>query len=89
MGYEDDNITMFTEVKASEFVKSDDPIQFLAKANSLLLDEEQYEQSPYTTDEFRECIRDIRVCGGGELRKILKWRKKIIEGVQKEKHAAE
>lgn len=88
-GYEDDNITMFKEVTASEFISSNDPVQFLAKANSLVLDEERYEQSPYTTDEFRECIRDIRVCGASELRKILSWRKKIISGIQKEKRKEE
>lgn len=89
LGYDDDNITMFKEVKASEFIKSTDPIQFLAKANSMVLDEECYEQNPNTTDEFRECIQDIRVCGASELRKILNWRKKIISAIQKEKRKEE
>jgi hypothetical protein len=64
---------MFTEVKASEFLAADDPIQMLSKTNSIILDEERFEKSPLTTDELRECIRDIRVCGGGELRKVIFW----------------
>lgn len=89
MGYDDDNLTMFTEIKASEFLAADDPIQMLSKANSIILDEERFEQSPHTTDEFRECIRDIRVCGGGELRKVLNWRKKFLDEARKAKQEAE
>lgn len=89
LGYDDDNLTMFKEVKASEFLSSGDPIQFLAKAGRLVLDEERFEQSQYTTEEFRECINDIRVCGGAELRKILNWRKRFLEEARQEKQEAE
>jgi AdoMet-dependent rRNA methyltransferase SPB1 len=85
IGYDDDNITMFKEIKASEFLVSDDHIQLLAKTSRIILDEERLINSPYTTDAFKECIGDIRVCGGGELRKILTWRKKILEDARKEK----
>jgi len=87
LGYDDDNLSMFKELKASEFIASDDCIQLLAKANCMILDEERFETNKYTTDEFRAIIKDIRVAGGGELRKLLTWRKKIIEADRKEKHA--
>ncbi|KAI6217499.1 putative rRNA methyltransferase [Aphelenchoides fujianensis] len=87
LGYDDGDVTLFHELKASDFLASTEHLQLLAKASCIVLDEERFEKSPYTTDEFRECIRDVRVCGGGELRKILTWRKKILEEIKKEKEA--
>ncbi|KAI6206476.1 Ribosomal RNA methyltransferase RrmJ FtsJ and Spb1 domain containing protein [Aphelenchoides besseyi] len=87
LGYEDGDVTLFKELKASEFINSAEHLQLLAKANCIVLDEEQFEQSKFTTPELRECLRDLRVCGGGELRKILTWRKKILEEIKKEKDA--
>ncbi|KAI6225123.1 Pre-rRNA processing protein FTSJ3 [Aphelenchoides fujianensis] len=87
LGYDDGDVTLFHELKASDFLASTEHLQLLAKASCIVLDEERFEKSPYTTDEFRECIRDVRVCGGSELRKILTWRKKILEEIKKEKEA--
>lgn len=79
---------MFREVTASEFIASTEQLQLLAKTNRIVLDDPKYEQSEHTTEELQQCFADIRVCGGGELRKILAWRKKLIEENKKEKEAA-
>lgn len=89
LGYDDGDITMFHQLKASDFIANSDPLLALEKASCIVLDDEKYENDPNMTDELKECIKDIRVCGGAELRKILQWRKKTLNAIAKEKHAAE
>uniref|UniRef100_A0A1I7RXD8 Putative rRNA methyltransferase n=1 Tax=Bursaphelenchus xylophilus TaxID=6326 RepID=A0A1I7RXD8_BURXY len=89
IGYDDDNITMFNVLKASEFFGTGDHMKLLEKASCIEIDDEKIANSPYTTDEVKDSLKDIRVCGGSELRKILQWRKKILNEWAKEKRAAE
>ncbi|CAD5223344.1 unnamed protein product [Bursaphelenchus okinawaensis] len=88
-GYEDDNITMFNVIKASEFFTTGDHMKLLEKASTIEIDDEKIEKNPLTTDEIKNNIKDIRVCGGAELRKIIQWRKKILNEWEKERRAAE
>lgn len=83
-GYEEDDVTQFHVLKASEFVNGGDPLLMLSQASCIELDEEVYEKSPYLTPELRVCMTDIKVCGPAELRSILQWRKKILNDIKKE-----
>ena len=84
-GYADDDITQFHELKASDFLHSSESLLLLSQASCIVIDSDEIDSSPYTTAEIRECIKDIKVCGPGELRNILAWRKKILSVIQKEK----
>lgn len=85
-GYEDGDITQFHDIKASEFISTHDPLLMLSQASCITLDQ-SYDLNPFTNNELRECIKDIKVCGPSELRSILQWRKKILAAIRKEDKA--
>lgn len=86
-GYEDDNMTQFKEIPASEFINTTDPIAILGGMNRL-----SFEQPPNgdvalaaldkmveTTEDIRHCCSDLRVLGRKEFRSLLRWRLKVRE----------
>ncbi|KAI1729350.1 ftsJ-like methyltransferase domain-containing protein [Ditylenchus destructor] len=83
-GYEDGDISLFHEVKASDFLRSHEALLLLTTASCITLDSDKYKESPHTNPEILECIKDIKVCGPSELRTILMWRKKINADLRKE-----
>lgn len=88
LGYEDGDLALYHELNASEFVHDADYLMMLCKANRVVLDDEKLTNSPHTTDEVKECMKDIKVCGPRELRTILSWRKKILGDIVKERKLA-
>uniref|UniRef100_A0A1I8B544 Putative rRNA methyltransferase n=1 Tax=Meloidogyne hapla TaxID=6305 RepID=A0A1I8B544_MELHA len=94
LGYEDNTeISQHKELPVSEFLSSKNSLQILAKASALVLDSEKDANSKHTTEEIRECLSDLKVCGPAEIKRILTWRKKLIEeqklAKKKEKQAEE
>ncbi|KAG9234781.1 putative AdoMet-dependent rRNA methyltransferase SPB1 [Amylocarpus encephaloides] len=86
-GYEDDNMTQFKEVPASEFIQTTDPIAILGSLNRLSFEQPPngdvalaaLDKLPETTQEIRDCCADLRVLGRKEFRNLLKWRLKVRE----------
>lgn len=80
-GYNDDDQLQFKRITASEFIKHADPIQCLGANNEIILDfKEEPELKPLrklpeTTNELKECFKDLKVLGKKDFRNILKWRK--------------
>jgi AdoMet-dependent rRNA methyltransferase SPB1 len=80
-GYEEDDYLQFKRITALEFLEHSDPIQCLGSYNEITLDfKEQPELKPLrklpeTTDELKECFKDLKVLGKKDFRTILKWRK--------------
>ena len=89
LGYEEDGaLGQFRELPASEFIASKNVLQLLSRASALVLDSEKLAQNEHTTPEIRECLQDIKVCGPAEMRRILAWRRKLIEEQKKEERVA-
>ncbi|KUJ22200.1 uncharacterized protein LY89DRAFT_778498 [Mollisia scopiformis] len=86
-GYEDDNMTQFKEVPASEFIQTTDPIAILGSLNRLSFEQPPngdvalaaLDKLPETTQEIRNCCADLRVLGRKEFRNLLRWRLKVRE----------
>jgi AdoMet-dependent rRNA methyltransferase SPB1 len=84
-GYEDGNMTQFREVPASEFIQTTDPIAMLGSLNRFSFDQPSngdvalaaLEKLPETTQEIRDCCKDLRVLGRKEFRSLLRWRLKV------------
>uniref|UniRef100_A0A8D0L8L9 pre-rRNA processing protein FTSJ3 n=1 Tax=Sphenodon punctatus TaxID=8508 RepID=A0A8D0L8L9_SPHPU len=76
-GYEDGAMTMYYRFTLTEFLKAPNPVDFLSKASEITLDNEELERHSTTTEELRQCCRDIRVLGRKELRALLNWRTKL------------
>lgn len=86
-GYEEGNYTQFKEVPASEFIQTTDPIAMLGSLNRFSFDQPPngdvalaaLDKMPETTEEIRDCCKDLRVLGRKEFRNLLKWRLKVRE----------
>ncbi|KAK1896805.1 pre-rRNA 2'-O-ribose RNA methyltransferase FTSJ3 [Dissostichus eleginoides] len=73
-GYEDGDLTLYHTFTVTTFLKADNAIDFLSKANEIIFDNPDLESHPSTTIEIKECLRDIKVLGRKELRLLLTWR---------------
>ncbi|XP_061635932.1 pre-rRNA 2'-O-ribose RNA methyltransferase FTSJ3 isoform X1 [Phyllopteryx taeniolatus] len=76
-GYSDGDLTLFHSCTVMNFVKAENPVDFLGKASEITFDNPNLEAHSATTDEIKECCRDIKVLGRKELRMLLNWRTKL------------
>ncbi|XP_051928699.1 pre-rRNA 2'-O-ribose RNA methyltransferase FTSJ3 [Hippocampus zosterae] len=76
-GYADGDLTLFHSCTVTTFVKAENPVDFLGKASEITFDNPDLETHSSTTDEIKECCRDIKVLGRKELRALLNWRTKL------------
>uniref|UniRef100_A0A673Z552 pre-rRNA processing protein FTSJ3 n=1 Tax=Salmo trutta TaxID=8032 RepID=A0A673Z552_SALTR len=93
-GYTDGDLTLYHTFSATAFLKADNPVDFLSKANEINFDNPELESHEATSDEVIECCRDIKVLGRKELRLLLNWRSKLRRYLAKKlkdeaKHDAE
>jgi len=73
-GYEDGITALYKEAKASDFIMGKESVQILNECNSIVIDAPRIEKHKRTTDEIRECIKDLKVLGMKELRNLKKWK---------------
>ncbi|XP_010222298.1 PREDICTED: pre-rRNA processing protein FTSJ3 [Tinamus guttatus] len=76
-GYADGDTTLYRRFTLMDFLKAPNPVDFLSKANEITLGNGELENHSATTEELRQCCKDIRVLGRKELRALLKWRTKL------------
>ncbi|XP_077082058.1 pre-rRNA 2'-O-ribose RNA methyltransferase FTSJ3 [Siphateles boraxobius] len=76
-GYSDGDLTLYHIFSLSEFLKAENPVDFLSKANKITFDNPELESHPITSSEIKECCSDIKVLGRKELRLLLSWRSKL------------
>ncbi|KAL5017038.1 hypothetical protein ScPMuIL_006627 [Solemya velum] len=77
-GYAEGEYTCFHELSALEFVQSkENYLDLLASSSAIILDDEDISNNPLTTDELKECLKDIKVLGKRDLKNIIKWRKQL------------
>ncbi|XP_043079290.1 pre-rRNA 2'-O-ribose RNA methyltransferase FTSJ3 [Puntigrus tetrazona] len=76
-GYSDGDLTLYHTFSVTEFLKAENPVDFLSKANKITFDNPELESHPITSPEIRECCTDIKVLGRKELRLLLSWRSKL------------
>ncbi|KAM6962527.1 pre-rRNA 2'-O-ribose RNA methyltransferase FTSJ3 [Aplochiton taeniatus] len=76
-GYTDGDLTLYHTFSVTAFLKAENPVDFLSKANAITFDDVELESHPATLDEIKECCLDIKVLGRKELRLLLNWRSKL------------
>ncbi|XP_008937547.1 PREDICTED: pre-rRNA processing protein FTSJ3, partial [Merops nubicus] len=72
-GYADGDTTLYHRFTLMDFLKAPNPVDFLSKANEITLEDGELENHSCTTEELRQCCRDIRVLGRKELRYWGHW----------------
>lgn len=78
-GYNDNDYTTFNSISVSEFLEKDDPIDLLQGCSEILLDDADIANHPKTTNEIKECCKDIKVLGRKDVKALLSWLKHIKE----------
>ncbi|XP_014240577.1 pre-rRNA processing protein FTSJ3 [Cimex lectularius] len=68
---------IYHTVKATEFIKSEDHVEHLQYASCVIFDDPEIQNDPETTNEIKECCKDIKVLGRKDLRSILNWAKSM------------
>ncbi|XP_041254983.1 pre-rRNA 2'-O-ribose RNA methyltransferase FTSJ3 [Onychostruthus taczanowskii] len=76
-GYAEGDTTLYHRFTLMDFLKAPNPVDFLSKANEITLGNGELENHSSTTEELRQCCKDIRVLGRKELRALLNWRTKL------------
>ena len=80
-GYADNvGALLYKEAPLASLVDSDEPHILLADVNKFTSDDPEsrvYTSHPETSPEILECLADIRVLAKSDLRKLLKWRRKM------------
>uniref|UniRef100_A0A3B4AGK4 Uncharacterized protein n=1 Tax=Periophthalmus magnuspinnatus TaxID=409849 RepID=A0A3B4AGK4_9GOBI len=76
-GYADGDLTLFHSFTVTAFLKAENPVDFLSKVSQQIkFDNPDLENHTSTTEEIKECCRDIKVLGRKELM-LLNWRTKL------------
>lgn len=77
VGYE--SIDLRRIVNATDFLKAESALDVLQVATEIKIDDTKIAQHSLTTDEIKECFKDIKVLGRKDLKDIIKWWKKLKE----------
>lgn len=74
-GYEEGEL--YTTVTDIQFVTSNNHMDYLAQCLEIKLTNQDIIEHESTTDEIKECCKDVRVLGRKDLLKLLKWRRNL------------
>lgn len=72
-GYEDGDV--YKTVTDLQFVTSNIHMDYLAQCHEIKVTNQDILQHESTTEEIKECCKDLRVLGRKDLLKLLKWRR--------------
>ncbi|CAH0391130.1 unnamed protein product [Bemisia tabaci] len=87
-GYSETYSVYGTRVPVSEFLKNESPMVLFQHAAEITFDPEtegHLLNHPLTTDEIKECCKDIKVLGRKDIRNLVSWRKHLVAALLKEK----
>jgi len=83
-GYDTDSMLLFKKCSVTTFIHTEDPIKILAEYNVIAwepVDKDDdmeeislYQQHPDSTEEIKECLKDIKVLNAKDFKLLLKWR---------------
>lgn len=72
-GYTEKDFSLRNHLNASDFIKSDSALTALQGIGEIIFDDEKIEQHPKTTNEIKECCKDIKVLGRKDLKNLISW----------------
>lgn len=76
-GYESTDVSRIISV--TDFIAAENGLNLLANATQIAFDSPEIENHTATTEEIKECCRDVKVLGRKDLRDLLKWWKTLHE----------
>ncbi|XP_034949787.1 pre-rRNA 2'-O-ribose RNA methyltransferase FTSJ3 [Chelonus insularis] len=76
-GYPENDYTCHQELSAKKFIAHTTGVELLEEASEIIIDDEQIENHPKTTNEVKECCKDIKVLNKKDLKLIMNWWKTL------------
>ncbi|KAK8768989.1 hypothetical protein V5799_014547 [Amblyomma americanum] len=76
-GYPENDYTLYHTVPVMEFLKCENHLEVLGQRSEIVIDDKEVLAHPLTTQEIKECCKDIKVLGRGDIKNLLTWRKKL------------
>lgn len=76
-GYPENDYTLYHRVPVMDFLKCENHLEVLGQCSEVVIDDEEVLAHPLTTQEIKECCKDIKVLGRGDIKSLLTWRKKL------------
>lgn len=76
-GYTQADFQMRNSLLASQFIGNANGLTALQGVTDIVFDDDKITTHPRTTDELRECCKDIKVLGRKDLRLLLNWWKAL------------
>lgn len=83
-GYEDGVSVLDKKALVSDFVYQEDYVHILNTVTSITMDDPAIANHRLTTEEIKECCKDIKVLGRKDLKNLLAWRKAVKEDLEKD-----
>lgn len=84
-GYPENDYTLYHPISVRDFINSENGIEALQDASEILLNDDEIINHEKTTNEIKECCKDIKVLGRKDLRLLLNWWKALREALVKSK----
>ncbi|XP_031624672.1 pre-rRNA 2'-O-ribose RNA methyltransferase FTSJ3 [Contarinia nasturtii] len=72
-GYTEKDFSLRNELMASEFIKSTSALSALQGVSEIVFDDEKIASHKKTTNEIKECCKDIKVLGRKDLKNLISW----------------
>lgn len=72
-GYSENDFSLRNALNVSEFIRSTSALSALQGISDIVFDDEKISKHPKTTNEIRECCKDIKVLGRKDLKNLISW----------------
>lgn len=76
-GYTEKDFSLRNELNVSDFIKNTSALAALQGVSEIVFDDEKIAKHPKTTNEIRECCKDIKVLGRKDLKLLIAWWKTL------------
>ncbi|KAF2883968.1 hypothetical protein ILUMI_22196 [Ignelater luminosus] len=78
-GYPANDYTLHHKISVREFINHDNGLELLQNASEIIFDDTEISNHSKTTNEIKECCKDIKVLGRKDLKNLLSWWKTLHE----------
>lgn len=76
-GYSEKDFSLRNELKVSDFIKNTSALTALQGVSEIVFDDDKITNHPKTTNEIRQCCKDIKVLGRKDLKNLISWWKTL------------
>ncbi|XP_045473671.1 pre-rRNA 2'-O-ribose RNA methyltransferase FTSJ3 [Harmonia axyridis] len=76
-GYPENDYTLYHRLSVADFIKHENGIDLLQSVSEIVFDDSEISNHEDTTNEIKECCKDLKVLGRKEFKTLMTWWKKL------------